>query len=374
LKITEKLWLGRLTTPLPDRHRPVYNWFVMKEAFSRDLVLLLAETWKLEEGDLVLDPFCGTGTTPLACRELGLNCVGYDVHPTLLFAARAKIRNYDLSELRENVGAFLKGNFERREVVAPGFIARVFPRAILEEVVSARQKVQEIDDEVTRDFVLLGLVVAAMRCSWAHKDGAALKVLKRPIPPLRRELSNQLRRMCNDIEKFRAKHCSARAELCDARKMNLGSGSVDAVITSPPYLGKQEYVYAYRIEQWLLGLGGPRPADLIGGGSGLEIEDFSEVTEFVKGKPRETWSYFRDMLTAIKEIHRVCRDGANVCMVISDGCYPSGPVDVCTTLSELAEKAGFKAKSIIVVNKRYCTTPTRRKVGITRESLLFWRK
>ncbi|MBC7099736.1 hypothetical protein H5T52_11640 [Candidatus Bipolaricaulota bacterium] len=370
MKVTEKLWLGKLTTPLPDRHLPIYSWFEMKEAFSRGLVLLLADTWGLGESDLVLDPFCGTGTTPLACRELGLDCIGYDVHPVLLLAARVKLRDYDAAELKERVEKFLKDKFERQEVDAPGFVTRVFPRAVLEEVVSVRQRIFEMDDEATREFLLLGLAIAAMRCSWAHKDGAAIKVVRRPIPPLLRELGRQLRRMCGDIERFRAKGSRVRVEFRDARRMNLPDASVDAVITSPPYLGKNEYFSAYRLEQWIMGIEGPRPSDLIGSGE----SDFSEVADLVGEKPRESLSYFRDLFEVIKEIKRVCRAGANICLVVSDGCLPGGPVDVCQTLGELAERAGLRAKSLVIVNKRYCTTPSRKKLGITKEGLLIWNR
>lgn len=374
MKISEKLWLGKLATPLPDRHRSVYNWSAMKEAFSRDLVFLLAKTWGLGEGDLVLDPFCGIGTTPLACKELGLNCVGYDVHPALLFASGVKLRDYDAGRLRESVEVLLESEFERREVDAPRFIARVFPKQMLEDIVSARQRIQGIDDEATREFLLLGLSVAAMKCSWAHKDGAAIKVFKRPLPPLRKELGNQLQRMCKDVEGFKTKSADIKVERCDARKMNLDDDSVDAVITSPPYLGKREYVYAHRIEQWVIGLEEPSENDLIGVSSEGESEDFSEVAEFVEGKPIESKTYFKSMLAVTREVYRVCKDGADICMVVSDGCSQDGAVDVCVTLSEVAKKVGFKAKRVIVVNKRYCTTPARKKVGIAREGLLFWAK
>lgn len=370
MKVSEKLWLGRLATPLPDRHRPVYNWFPMKEAFSRDLVFLIAETWGLGSDDVVLDPFCGTGTTPLACKELGLNCVGYDSHPAALFASRVKLRDYEAGKLREAIKIVLKEDFTAREVEAPAFVARVFPKPVLGEIVSARERMQAIDDEVTREFMLLGLAAAAVNCSWAHKDGAAIKVMKRPVPPLKKELNFQLSRMCDDVEAFKAKGSDIRIERGDARRLGLGDGTIDAVITSPPYLSKNEYVHAQRLEQWVIGLEAPSENDLIGCNE-AGSED-AEVAGFVEGKPAESASYFKGMLAAIREIHRVCRDGANVCMVAADGCAQSGPIDVCTTLSKMAEEAGFRVKSIIVVNKRHCTTPARKKVGIAREGLLFW--
>ncbi len=42
-------------------------------------------------GDLVLDPFCGTGTTGVACRELGIDCVLIDRIPELVSVARDRV-------------------------------------------------------------------------------------------------------------------------------------------------------------------------------------------------------------------------------------------------------------------------------------------
>ncbi|MDI6643269.1 MAG: hypothetical protein QMD95_04375 [Candidatus Hodarchaeaceae archaeon] len=375
MKVVEKLQLGRLVTPIPDRRRPIYNWFPLKEAFSRDLVHLLAKTWGLGEGDLVLDTFCGVATAPLACKELGLDCVGFDVHPVLLFASQVKLRDYNVEELRVVARELVKSRYERQEIEAPSFVTRVFSKPALEDMTSFKRKILEVEDEGVRDFLLLGLVNAAMDCSWAYKDGAAIKVVKRPTPPLRKALERWLYGMCSDVEKFKAGAGKCRVERCDARKLKLEDESVDAVITSPPYLGKQEYIHAYRIEQWILGLEGPFADEFIGvRARDIGEEDFSEVAGFVEDKPLEARPYFKDMLLVLRELHRVCKRGARICFVTSDGCYPTGVVEVCETLSKLAERAGFRAKRVIIVNRRYCTTPRRKKLGVAREGLLLWEK
>jgi len=374
VKIVERLRLGRLATFLPNKRLPVYNWFQFKEGFSRDLVFLLAETWGLGAGDLVLDPFVGCGTTSLACKQLGIDSIGYDVHPIMLFASRVKLRDYNVEELRVMVRGLMKSSFERPEVEVPSFVARVFREPVLEDIAFFKQKILEVEDEATREFLLLGLMNAAMRCSWAHKDGAAIRVVKKPVPPFRKALKRQLLRMCNDVERFKGKNSKATIDHCDARKLKLAEGNVDAVITSPPYLNKQEYIHVYRIEQQLLGLGAPSPGQLIGMREEGAVEDFSEVGKFVDDKPLEAKLYFKDMLAALKELYRVCRLGAKVALVTSDACTPEGVIEVCIPLSELAERVGFKAKRMLVVNRRFCTTPARKKVGVTREGLLLWEK
>ncbi len=374
MKIVERLKLGKLATFRINKRLPVYNWFYFKEAFSRDLVFLLAETWGLGEGDLVLDPFVGCGTTPLACKQLGVDSVGHDVHPIMLFASRVKLRDHDAEELRAAVRVLMKSKFEKLEVEMPGFVARVFPKFLLEDIAFFKREILEVENEKVREFLLFGLMNAAMRCSWAHKDGAAIRAVKKPVPPIRKALKRQLLRMCGDVERFKGKACRVTVEHCDARKLKLADESVDAVVTSPPYLNKREYINAYRIEQQLLGLDTPASNQLIGVREGGAVEDFSEVGEFVEGKPLEAKLYFRDMFVVLQELYRVCKHGAKVCLVTSDGCFPEGVVEVCETLSKLAERTGFRAKRVIVVNKRFCTTPARKKVGIARESLLMWER
>jgi hypothetical protein len=293
----------------------------------------------------------------------------------MLLASRVKLRDYDVQELKRAIEGLMEPELERVEVEVPGFVARVFTKSVLEDIFTFRRKISEVTDEKIREFMLLGLAVAAMKCSWAHKDGAAIKVVKHPVPPLRKALEGQFMQMCRDLEHFKTKPAKASVEHCDARKLKLESESVDAVITSPPYLRKQEYIHAYRIEQWILGLEGPRADELIGVRAGdADGENFSEIAEFMGDRPLEAKLYFKDMLAAIKELHRVCRRGAKVCMVTSDGCFHEGAAEVCETLSRLAEIAGFKAKRIIVVNRRFCTTPARKKIGVARESLLMWER
>ncbi len=43
------------------------------------------------EGDLVLDPFIGSGTTAVAAVEAGRHYVGYDVHEGYIEMARARL-------------------------------------------------------------------------------------------------------------------------------------------------------------------------------------------------------------------------------------------------------------------------------------------
>ena len=46
----------------------------------------------LKPGQTVLDPYMGSGTTGIACAQLGLNFVGIEIHPPYFAVARRRIR------------------------------------------------------------------------------------------------------------------------------------------------------------------------------------------------------------------------------------------------------------------------------------------
>jgi DNA modification methylase len=374
VRISRKLEFGKLVTPYHDKERPIHRWFQMKESFSSGLVRMLAEIWGLKGEDFVFDPFAGAGTTPLTCKELGIDCVGYEVHPVLLFASRVKLRDYRPKELRAGVERIIGAGFEEVEGEVPSFIRRVFPKHLLADVLFLKREISKIEVRETREFLLLGLTGALFRGGGLLKDGAVVKRMKKPTPPFRNFLKRVLLEMCADTERFEKKTCEVRVEYHDARSPELERESVDAVITSPPYLGKREYVRAYSVEQWVLDLGEPNPGELLGmRPEGALEEDFSEIGEG-GDEALEVKLYFKDMWEFLSRLHEVCKPRAKICVVTSDGCFREGVVEVCVRLSRLAEKIGFKAKRTVVVNERWCTTPSRRKVGRMKEALLLLEK
>ena len=73
-----------------------HGWLRLTPAYSVHFVReLLADSAPADGA--VLDPFCGTGTTLLACRERDLPAATIDLNPFLVWLARAKTAHYDPS-------------------------------------------------------------------------------------------------------------------------------------------------------------------------------------------------------------------------------------------------------------------------------------
>jgi hypothetical protein len=92
-----------------------------------------------KQGDIVLDPFCGSGTTLVQANELGLHAVGLDVSFFNTQIANVKLGQYDFAELRETINCisgeldnYLKGSkvleFDKKLSIAlASYNAKYFP-------------------------------------------------------------------------------------------------------------------------------------------------------------------------------------------------------------------------------------------------------
>jgi len=65
------------------KHPAIYPEYIIQE-----LIKLLTR-----EGDIVLDPYMGSGTTAVACKKLNRNYIGFDINPEYCKSAEKRVRN-----------------------------------------------------------------------------------------------------------------------------------------------------------------------------------------------------------------------------------------------------------------------------------------
>src|SRR5258708_34690386 len=69
---------------------PVHRWFRYSAGFSAEWVEQLIDKHQVAQGDIVLDPFAGSGTTLLAAQTKGVDALGAERHEFVRRIANAK--------------------------------------------------------------------------------------------------------------------------------------------------------------------------------------------------------------------------------------------------------------------------------------------
>lgn len=373
--VEERYDLWSLATFRPNKNIPIHRWFFFKEGFSRDLVIMLLDEMKVSEGDVVLDPFTGSGTTPLTCMELGLTGVGVDASPLAVFVSLAKTRIYDPVELREALDRCVSTTPHHSTLPdsLSGVVKKAFPRRNLEELFSLKEAVEETGSEDQKIFLKLALMNAAVKASYIYRDGSVLRFVKRPVPPLRPIFRKVAQMMIEDVKRVRFKSGPATILQGDARRLDaIEDESVDAIITSPPYLNKIEYTKVYEVELEVFFR--KRRQDLIRSYIGLVGREAPRTIPGLEDLPDSARLYFSDMLDCLGEMWRVLKDGGKAAVVVAGGVYPDRVVESDYILADLARRVGFRVEKIRVVGKRVATSGRVHRIGAARESIVYLAK
>ena len=373
MRTEERYDLGKLVTFKPNRRLPIYNWVHFKEAFSRNFVTLVLNQLDICEDNWVLDPFCGIGTTLLAAKERGVNAIGIDAHPVFAFVSQVKTHNYNLETLRESKRDFFSKKFSKLDLKGMNpLLKKAFSRYALEDVLFFKSEISKIKDRITRDFLVLALVISAMRVSYGVKDGAVIRFFKRKHPPLRKVFKATVKKFIRHLKKAEFKPCHIVVKQGDARKLDfLETKSLDAVITSPPYLNKLEYRKAFDVEEALLKelIGIDSAKAYLGAALGRGKTVFPKL-----GLPDLAEAYFSDIELCLREMYRVLREGGKAALVVGQGVFPDGIVESDVLIAKLAENVGFNVEKRLIVNKRVATRERTVKIGVALESVLLLAK
>src|SRR3989338_277147 len=354
-KVEEKLDWRELATFVPNKTLPIYNWFYYKEGFSKELVDLLINMLGLKQGDTVLDMFCGSGTTLVACKEAGINAIGLDVLPTAIFASQVKIINYEPESLREEAKILFRRKFHQLEWEFPKIMRAMINKYALADIAFFSSQIDRLKN---KDFFTLALLNTSIKVSYAWKDGGVIKIRKHPVPPLRKLFQRVVYRMIKDVEESKPTNASVLIKQEDARKTSLPDNSVDAVITSPPYLNNIDYTKLYAIEDFFMKM--------------RHVPSLRSFLGVRDGKDQEN-SYFEDMKETLSEMYRVCKPGASVAIIIGNA-WLGKEVESDFITAYLAEQIGFSVEKIFVLNKRFALENRTEKKGILRESLIILKK
>lgn len=404
-RIVEKLEFSSLISPRHNQCVPIHNWYTFKHGYSRDLTRNLVTHLNLPEGSWVLDPFCGSGTTLLTCKDLGINSRGFDILPFAVFLSNVKIGDYDNTELTRKLES-LKGNSNNScvETVLPEIplVNKAFQPKTRTELLSLKYEIEMIDDPKIRSFFNLGFLSILESVSNTSKSGGFLRIVDRYVSPndVRNLFFSRVTSMINDVREYnKSKHRKADslAKIGDARRLPT-KRKYDAVITSPPYPNRHDYTRIYSLEMIFDFVSSNDELKRIRYDtirSHVEARKKYEATDYNKpsilcnliAEVKENGTnnpqvinmlegYFEDMYLSLSEIHRSLKPEGKVCFVISNVRYAGVNIVVDEILSEIGAQVGLTPIEIWAVRYRGNSSQQMRDYSRipSRESIVIWHK
>jgi len=391
MQLIEKPELGMFMTFEPMKKMPIYNWLYYKEAFSRELVHHYLENLKMAEP--IFDPFCGVGTTLLACKEKNFQSFGTDVLPISILSSGVKTEDYsdeDVEGIRKVKEGLFSGKFERMEEkwefeLFP--VNKLLSKYAINDVLFFRKKIAGIEDEKARNFFMLALLSIIPEVGTMVKDGGVLKTrMKKHVPPVKIALKRRLKNMIRDLEKNRIVGKKPVVSFGDARNPIYGDGFFGGIITSPPYLNNIDYTKVYGLELSLLcsieEVRDIRKRSLRSfiGRDEKEVKKLDAVEELME-KLRESEesriplivrAYFSDMHDVLQQSYCLLKHGSSAVFVVGNAVLPNINVDVDEILAKIGELMGFESE-IHVGNVRWADVGISKKRPC-RESAVVFRK
>ena len=329
LNWTEKQLPERERTKHVHRLHPYLGKYVpqLAEVFLRKFLVV---------GQTVLDPFCGSGTTLVQANELGMNSVGCDISAFNILLCKVKTDKYHLPTLEReaadvlrelakltnqheapNQGTMFEGNDTppTADMDASDYLKTWFAPQALAELITFRSL---IEDCRYRDFfrVVLSRSARSARLTThfdldfpkapttqpyqCYKHGRVCAPTETAFKFIARYCADGVRR----VERFAAVRSDAKVQCVhgDSRLVNLPP--VDAIVTSPPYVGLIDYHEQHRYAYELLGLADNHESEIGAAANGQSAA------------ARD--AYCRDMTSVFRNVVSNLRPGGALVVVAAD--------------------------------------------------------
>ncbi len=301
-------------------------------------------------GGIVLDPFCGSGTTLLEAK-LSNNyekAIGIDINPLACLISKVKTTQVNPKILKRQYISIIRKSeeYKRTELTKPEVyhIDYWFKDYVIDKLSRIKNAIYEIKNEDVKDFfkVVFSSIIRAV----SNTRNNEFKLYRMPESKLKRfhpDVYNEFniafhRNYLKMIEFYKkASNCTINVLYEDSRlKTSIDKESIDLILTSPPY-GDSRTTVAYgqfsRLSlQWLgydKNVTTSLDSTLLGGRrkhqNNVEVlrsqtlrETLNKISTIDKKRCQDVFSYFHDLDLCINEFDRVVKHGSYLCFVVGN--------------------------------------------------------
>jgi len=340
--------------------------------FIPQIVSRLAERYT-REGDFIVDPFGGCGTTIVESKVMGRPSIAVDINPVAVLITKAKITPIDPVEIEKEF-IILKNKLEtyneKTKVKSPEHerINYWFKPEEKRKLAFILAEIVKIKDQNVQDFFFCAFSNILKNCSiWLQKSNKPTRDFeKKPSDPIKtffKQIKMMLRGNTQLFELLSKKgylKIPSKVVCTDARTIPTKDNSISLIVTSPPYVTSYEYADLHQLTAlWLeytkdlsdfrkrfIGTSYHSKKDLILNSSIAE-NIRKELLRIDKKTSEEVSTYFSEMNQVFVEMQRILKKGGKTCIVVGNTSLKSVKILNAEVFVEQLQNLGLKALDII---------------------------
>ncbi|MBC8526643.1 MAG: hypothetical protein H8D22_07255 [Candidatus Cloacimonetes bacterium] len=371
-----------------NRFGVIHKWYDYLEDFPYSLIEDKFIEYKLKNDSIVVDPFCGSGTTMVTANMFHYDAIGFDANPLMTFVSKVKTTwDIHISKLNENIrkisDEFIKKVKTLKENSFQNGFLQTMPKKELNQWLSPRLQqevsllksiISEINDKKIRDLLLMAMSKSCFDASYVSLCPGTTFYPFREKEEFWNLFTDKIIQIYYDLKAIQIHNHYGKTKTITDTCLNAQSymkeNSIDFIITSPPYPNDLEYTRQTRLELYLLDFvenmndiqkikrrmaKGSTKLIFKESNSEIFIEKFnsvksisSKIYEQTKDKnwgfdyPRMVREYFGDMYLCMKEFFPLMKSDSCFLLVVGDQTIKGVFIPVCDILIELAKEIGYK--------------------------------
>ena len=297
-----------------------HNLYPYKGKFYPRVVRTLINAFKLNAGDIILDPFNGSGTATHEASIMGIDCVGIDVTPmgTILSELKNELTFLPSKEL----------NFTTKD--------------LLEIIKTIEKKKWKYSNKVIEKLMLaiyFDTIDAFARTTRYNKKGKeglfSEKLLY--IKDCHKKLLELKRKYYLKFKKSKI----IEGDVLELQNSNKYKEKFDAIITSPPYYFSIDYVGKDRIAYDYLGADMKKiESKYLGMKNTLPQRRYGNL-------PAKVILYYEDLKKSIENMYWTLKPGGKIAIIVGDSTVSGKKIPTTMMTKKFCEEAGFKFKRLI---------------------------
>lgn len=302
---------------------------------------------------IVMDPFCGSGTTLLEAAIRGHNAIGTDSNPiaTLISRTKCTLLSKEQCSLIDDVLSKLDmfDSADDSVIMIPDFLNRDhwFQFNMQKELGYIRNLIDSIEDIYTADFLRTAFSAIIVKASnqesdtrWRAKDknlpdGFALAEFKKKV-------LDMLHRM-KQLEQYSLGNVTVKTQ--DSRFVDfIQDNSVACAITSPPYMNSFDYYLYHKLRMFWLGYNHYEAQE-------KEIGSRNKHCDNGRGVD----AYIESISQVVEQVYCKLKKQGYFCVVIGDSIYKNELIHMDDVYNQIAHHIGFTTKEVFSFDQRKYT-------------------